>query len=182
MDGPEYPKAAQAAPPTYLVAYEGSPMSEHMVHLACRIGNDTEATVLVLHAIVVPPQLPMTAALLEEDQRAEVVLSRAEAIASRYGVPGRFVVEHTRSVAEAIVETAREVDARIIFWACVIVNAQSTRCCSARRCAMFCSTLPARCRSGICPPRWLIRSWSGIGRVLGTAPERSRGGATGVVR
>ncbi len=115
MDGPEYPKAAQAAPSTYLVAYEGSPMSEHMVHLACRIGNDTEATVLVLHAIVVPPQLPMTAALFEEDQRAEVVLSRAEAIASRYGVPGRFVVEHTRSVAEAIVETAREVDARIIF-------------------------------------------------------------------
>ncbi len=99
-----------------LVAYDGGPMSEAQLHLACRSANDFNGTVRVLHVVERPAQLPLPAPLTpDEDAHLERLMDRVERIAARYGVQCAIAVVRARSVAEAVVAEAREVSARSIF-------------------------------------------------------------------
>jgi nucleotide-binding universal stress UspA family protein len=102
--------------PIFLVAYDGSPMSEVQLHLACRSANDVGATVRVLYVVELSRHLPLTAPLSPTQQeRVDATLDRAERILARYGVQGLIEVTRARSVGEAIVADAEESNARTIF-------------------------------------------------------------------
>lgn len=102
--------------PVLLVAYDGSPMSEAQLHLACRSANDIGGIVRVLHVMVLSRHIPLDAPLASGEQaRIDAILDRAEGIADRYGVPCEMEVALSRSVGESIVADAVENAARIIF-------------------------------------------------------------------
>ena len=102
--------------PVLLVAYDGSPMSEAQLHLACRAANDIGGLVRVLHVAELPRHLPLDVPLpASEQERIDALLDRAEQIAARYNVPCDIAVDRARSVGEAIVANAEECKARTIF-------------------------------------------------------------------
>ena len=102
--------------PVLLVAYDGSPMSEAQLHLACRAANDIGGLVRVLHVAELPRHLPLDVPLpASEQERVDALLDRAEQIAARYNVPCDIAVDRARSVGEAIVANAEECKARTIF-------------------------------------------------------------------
>lgn len=102
--------------PVLLVAYDGSPMSEAQLHLACRAANDISGTVHVLYVVELSRHLPLDAPVSPDEQaRVDAVLDRAEQIAERYGVHCRLEVNRARSVGEAIIANAQENGARSIF-------------------------------------------------------------------
>lgn len=102
--------------PVVLVAYDGSPMSEVQLHLACRSANDVGGTVRVFYVVEVNRHLPLDAPPTPQEQgQLDRILDRAEHIATHYGVHCHFEVEHARSVGEAIVAEARDCNARTIF-------------------------------------------------------------------
>jgi nucleotide-binding universal stress UspA family protein len=102
--------------PVLLVAYDGSPMSEAQLHLACRAANDIGGLVRVLHVAELPRHLPLDVPLpASEQERVDALLDRAEQIAARYNVPCDIAVDRARSVGEAIVANAEECKARVIF-------------------------------------------------------------------
>lgn len=106
----------RATHPRLLVAYDGSPMSEAQLHIACRSANDSGSIVRVLHVIEIPWQIPLSAALSLEDQaRATELFHRAERIVARYGVGYEPVLATSHSVGEAITAEAAESQARVIF-------------------------------------------------------------------
>lgn len=100
----------------FLVAYDGSPMSEAQLHLACRSANDIGGTVRVLYVVELSRHLPLTAPLdPEAQQRVDATLDRAERIFAQYDIAGSIEVDRARSVGEAIIADAQESNARIIF-------------------------------------------------------------------
>ena len=102
--------------PVLLVAYDGSPMSEAQLHLACRAANDIGGLVRVLHVAELPRHLPLDVPIpASEQERIDALLDRAERIAARYNVPCDIAVDRARSVGEAIVANAEECKARAIF-------------------------------------------------------------------
>lgn len=106
----------RAVGPVLLVAYDGSPMSEAQLHLACRAANDIGGIVHVLFVVELSRHLPLDAPVSPGEQaRVDAVLDRAEQIAERYGVHCRLEVNRARSVGEAIVANAQEEGARSIF-------------------------------------------------------------------
>lgn len=123
VDGPpagdksaEDDRRADDERPVLLVAYDGGPMSEAQVHLACRAANDIDAVVRVVRVIELPPHVPIDARLAP-DQQAEMEASfaRVEAIAQRFGARCDIVVATARSVSEVILAEARESGASAIF-------------------------------------------------------------------
>ena len=102
--------------PVLLVAFDGSPMSEAQLHLACRAANDIGGLVRVLHVAERPRHLPLDAPLpASEQERVDALLDRAERIAARYNVPCDIAVDRARSVGEAIIANAEESKAHTIF-------------------------------------------------------------------
>jgi nucleotide-binding universal stress UspA family protein len=108
-DGPEHG-------PVLLVAYDGGPMSEAQLHLACRAANDIGGLVRVLHVAELPRHLPLDVPIpASEQERIDALLDRAEQIAARYNVPCHIGVDRARAVGEAIIANAEECKARAIF-------------------------------------------------------------------
>lgn len=99
-----------------LVAYDGSPMSEAQLHLACRSANDIGGVVRVLHVVELSRHIPLDAPLSREaQQRIDALLDRAEEIAGHYKVHCQVEVDISRSVSESIIAEAGECNARVIF-------------------------------------------------------------------
>ena len=102
--------------PVMLVAYDGSPMSEVQLHLACRSANDIGGTVRVFYVVELSRHIPLDAPLTSaEQERIDAILDRAEAIAARYGVHCHLEVDRARSVGDAIIAEAHDCHARSIF-------------------------------------------------------------------
>src|SRR5262249_43712161 len=98
-----------------LVAYDGSPMSEAQLHLACRAANEAASAVRVLHVVERPWQIPVGQLLPHEQASVDELRRRASAVAARYNVPWELVVEHAHDAGEAIVAEAIETRAQQIF-------------------------------------------------------------------
>ena len=106
----------RAPMPTLVVAYDGAPMSETQLHLACRSANDLGARVRVVHVVERPAQVPLQApSSADELAEAERLEQRVARIATRYGVQSEFAVVYARSVGTAIIAEAQETNAQAIF-------------------------------------------------------------------
>ena len=82
--------------------------------IACRLAADRGATVSVLTAIEVPPELPLEAQMPDEEAHARSVVAEARAIAELYGVTVEARVVRARAAGEAILEAVADGGAELV--------------------------------------------------------------------
>ncbi len=91
-------------------------LSEHAIELACRVGHDECAELVLVHVVVVPYALSLDVPLPEQDGQAESEFHLACTIAARYGCPARVRIVHQRHPADGVLQIAQEekVDAIVL--------------------------------------------------------------------
>jgi nucleotide-binding universal stress UspA family protein len=91
-----------------LVPVRGSAYNERAVELACRLGAEQKAEIVVAYVIEVPLALPLSAPLEAEERRAEDCLARAVGIISRHGLHPKTSIARERDVARGILKVAKD--------------------------------------------------------------------------
>ncbi len=88
--------------------------SERAVELACRLGHDQKAELVLVHVITVPYSMSLNTPLPEQEKAAQKVLEIGRQIAIRFGIHPQTFVLHHRHVADAVLQVAREEEADAI--------------------------------------------------------------------
>jgi nucleotide-binding universal stress UspA family protein len=97
-----------------LVAVSETRSCDQAMAIACRLAADRGATVSVLTAIEVPPELPLLAQMPAEEADARRVVAEARAIAELYGVTVEVRLVRARAAGEAIVEAVTSGGAELV--------------------------------------------------------------------
>jgi len=97
-----------------LVPTHGMPYSDRGVELACRLGAEQNAEIVLAYILEVPRTLPLGAELPREEKKAKEALARAESIVKLRGLPAVCKIERSREAAEEIIRAAKEYDVDII--------------------------------------------------------------------
>jgi nucleotide-binding universal stress UspA family protein len=90
--------------------------SERAVELACRLGHDQKAELVLVHVVTVPYSMSLDTPLLQQENAARHVLGIGCQIAERFGMHAETRLLRHRHVADAVLQVAREeqVDAIIL--------------------------------------------------------------------
>jgi anti-anti-sigma regulatory factor len=107
------PKAS-AGVASILVPLFGDGDAEIGVDLACRIAPRDSARIHMLYVVTVPRALPIGTPLGENAAIAERELARGEAIARKRHVATTRQIEQTRSIGDAIMQTAQRLGVAMI--------------------------------------------------------------------
>jgi APA family basic amino acid/polyamine antiporter len=89
-------------------------IGEEMLATAVKLAAEHGAEVQALHAIKVPLEMPLDAPLFDDEERAQASIAEAKLLGADYGVAVEGTTIRTRSIGQAIVAHAREVDADLI--------------------------------------------------------------------
>jgi basic amino acid/polyamine antiporter, APA family len=89
-------------------------LSEEAIDVACRLASERGAKIAALSVVVVPLELPIDAAIEDEEQRAYEALDSAAAIAELYGVHVTERLIRARHAGRAIVDEAMRRHTEII--------------------------------------------------------------------
>lgn len=92
----------------------GALYSERGVELACRLGGEQEAEILLTYVIEVPYTLPLEAPLPQWEEKAKKALDRGVEIVEQHGLPFRTIVERARRAGEGITRVVKDEDADMI--------------------------------------------------------------------
>ncbi len=98
-----------------VLALNGGPTDELVVHLGCQLAKGTTAELLAVHVIEVDWSHELSAELPEKNEAASALLDFAEGIAERYKVNISGDLLQAREVAAALVDEAVEVGADTII-------------------------------------------------------------------
>jgi len=107
-------RVAVSAIKKIIVPTTGTTYAEKAVELACRLGKEQKAEIIVTYVIEVPFTLPLNAEMKKSMTIARDVLSRAEEIVRHNHLPVRAKVERARQVGEGIIRLAKEEGADLI--------------------------------------------------------------------
>ena len=99
---------------TILVPVKLGPIGEEMLATAIKLAEERGGTILALHVIRVPLDLPLDAEMLEQEERASASLIDAKLLAHEHGVRIEGDTVRARAIGEAIVQKATEVGADLI--------------------------------------------------------------------
>jgi APA family basic amino acid/polyamine antiporter len=99
---------------TIVVPVQRTPESEEALVAAARLASERGATVVVVHVLEVPMDLPLDAERPEQEAEAEAVLDSAQALLEGYGVRAVTRLVRARSAGPAIVEEADRRNAELI--------------------------------------------------------------------
>ncbi|HET6369931.1 MAG TPA: universal stress protein [Nitrospiria bacterium] len=97
-----------------LVPVVGHPYSERGVELACRLGEDQKAEIVLIYVLEVPRTMPLGIPLVEAEEEAKGILDRAETIVKLHGLPLQKLVSRARLAGEEIARMALERDVDMI--------------------------------------------------------------------
>ncbi len=97
-----------------LVPTSGTAYSERGVELACRLGQEQRARIILAAIMEIPRTMPLDVPQPEAERQAEVSLARARSIISLHGMEAEPVVLRARAAGEEIVRLAREMDVDMI--------------------------------------------------------------------
>jgi nucleotide-binding universal stress UspA family protein len=89
-------------------------IGEEMLATAIRLAAEHDSEVQALHVIRVPLDQALDAPMLDEEERAEASLAEAKLLGADYNVTVEGTVVRARSIGEAIVERAFEIDGDLI--------------------------------------------------------------------
>lgn len=97
-----------------LVPTVGLPYSERGVELACRLGAEQGAEILLTHVVEVPRTMPLGIPLPDAEQEGSEALERAGSIVKLHGLPSQKILQRARLAGEEIARIARERDVDMI--------------------------------------------------------------------
>ncbi|MEW6040841.1 MAG: universal stress protein [Elusimicrobiota bacterium] len=97
-----------------LVPTIGLPYSERGVELACRLGDEQKAEIILSYVIEVPRTLPLDHPLPQAEAKANDALERAISIVTLRGLKPVSKIDRARIAGEEIIRTAREDDVDLI--------------------------------------------------------------------
>lgn len=91
--------------------------ADQLVHTACTLAREGDGEVLVMSALTVPEQTPLTEGRQYADEKRDV-LRRALAVAEEEGVPASGIIRIAHRASDAILNTIRqhEADAVLMGW------------------------------------------------------------------
>jgi nucleotide-binding universal stress UspA family protein len=93
---------------TILVPTTGTEYSNRGIELACRLGKDQNALVLLVSIIEIPLSLPLGANMPDHEQKAEEILARGKEIVETHNLPALTRTERARYAAEKIADIVRK--------------------------------------------------------------------------
>ncbi len=102
-------------PHKILVPVADKTSSEREIEILRLLRKDDGAEVFLLHVIEVPQTLPLHAGLPGEEEKAEEIIARAEALAAMQGMEAFSEVRRGRVVSEEIIKAAKDWGADMIL-------------------------------------------------------------------
>jgi basic amino acid/polyamine antiporter, APA family len=99
---------------TILVPMKLGDIGEEMVATAVKLAEEGGGSVVAMHVIKVPLELPLDAALEEEEWHAAESIEEAKALGADHGVEVRGTIVRSRSIGDAIVKEAARAGADLI--------------------------------------------------------------------
>ncbi len=97
-----------------LVPTIGNVFAGREVELACRLGQEQKAEILLAYLLEVPRTLPLDASMPEEETKAREALELAKTIVDRHGLPSTMEMLRARVAGERIAQVAGEQDVDMI--------------------------------------------------------------------
>lgn len=97
-----------------LVPTQGMAYSERGVEVACRLGAEQNATIILVYVIEVPRTLPLNAEMKEEDEKAREAIKQAEQLAALHKMRSISLIVRSRSAGEEIIKLAKEQNVDVI--------------------------------------------------------------------
>ena len=97
-----------------LVPTVGMPYSERGVELACRLGMEQIAEIILVYIIEVPRTLPLGAPLPDAEGKAQGAINRARAIVELHKLPVAETIERAREAGDGILKAAKDRDVDVI--------------------------------------------------------------------
>jgi basic amino acid/polyamine antiporter, APA family len=99
-----------------LVPLADNAETDQALDVACRLAAEHRASITAVAVIEVPPVLPLTAHMVEEDAKAKLLRRRAESVGDSYGVNVAVRVVRGREAGEVLAEEAasRHVDLVVV--------------------------------------------------------------------
>ena len=97
-----------------LVPTIGNVFAGREVELACRLGQEQKAEILLAYLMEVPRTLPLDASMPEEETKAKEALELAKTIVDLHGLPSTMEMLRSRVAGERIAQVAREQDVDMI--------------------------------------------------------------------
>jgi nucleotide-binding universal stress UspA family protein len=93
---------------TILVPVVGGEYSDRGIELACRLGKEQNANILLVNVIEVPLSLPLGAHMPGHEVRAEEVLSQGKAIVENHNMIAQTRIERARYAADKIADIVKK--------------------------------------------------------------------------
>ena len=97
-----------------LVPTIGNVFAGREVELACRLGQEQKAAILLAYLLEVPRTLPLDASMPEEEAKAREALELAKTIVDLHGLSSTMETLRARVAGEKIAQVAREEDVDLI--------------------------------------------------------------------
>ncbi len=98
-----------------LVPTVGNVFAGREVELACRLGQEQKAEILLAYLLEVPRTLPLDASMPEEEIKAREALEMAKTIVDLHKLPATMRVLRARVAGQEIVRAAAEQEADMII-------------------------------------------------------------------
>lgn len=97
-----------------LVPTTGMPYSERGIEMACRLGLEQDAEIVLTYVIEVPRTLPLGVPLGEAEEKGRQALDRAKEIVYLHDLTPIALLERAREAAEGIIRVAIEKEVDLI--------------------------------------------------------------------
>jgi nucleotide-binding universal stress UspA family protein len=97
-----------------LVPTLGRDYTERAVELACRLGLEQKALIILVYVLEIFRTMPLDAPLQKAEEKAMDSLERARSIVNMHGLQVEVKIERARESAEGIIRAARDFDVDLI--------------------------------------------------------------------
>jgi nucleotide-binding universal stress UspA family protein len=97
-----------------LVPTNGTSHAERAIELACRLGLEQQAEIVVVNVVEVPRTLPLEAPLPQAEQKAQEALLRGKEIVALHHLTPIVLAERAREASEGIIRAAKEQGADLV--------------------------------------------------------------------
>lgn len=97
-----------------LVPIIGSEYSERGIELACRLGQEQNAAILLVNVIEVPLSLPLGAHLPGHEDRAQEILNQGKGIVNTHNMMAETRIERARTAGEKIADIVRKEEIELV--------------------------------------------------------------------
>ncbi|MBI2265276.1 MAG: universal stress protein [Armatimonadetes bacterium] len=98
-----------------LVPVLGTDYSDRGIELACRIGREQKAEIILSYVIEVPFSLPLGAPLPVQETRGKAILERAKSIVEIHELRCQTRLERSRFAGDKVVEMVRAEDLQMVI-------------------------------------------------------------------